>query len=73
MLPAALVMETSQNVPWTNHPTPTPTPTLSDRTPSYDTFGFQRTNYDLRPRHNRFISIAESDFEMGQDGPSRKV
>ena len=69
MLPAASVMETPQNVPWTNHPTPS----LSDRTPSYDAFGFQRTDNDLRLRHNRFISFADSDFEMGQDSASIEV
>ena len=69
MLPAASVIDTPQNVPWTNYPTPS----LSDRTPSYGAFRFQRTDYDLQPRHNRFISFADSDFEMGQDGASRKV
>ena len=69
MLSAASVMETPQNGPWANHPTPSP----SDRTPSYGAFRFQRTDYDLRPRHDRFISFADGDFEMGQDGASRKV
>ena len=61
-------METPQNVPWTNHPTPS----LSDRTPSYSAFRFQRIDYDLRPRHNGHISFADSDFEVGQDSTSRK-
>ena len=60
MLPAASVMATPQNLPWANHSTPS----LSDRTPSYGAFGFQRADYDLRQRHNRFISFAVSDFEM---------
>ena len=69
MLPAASVMETPQNVPWSNHPVPSQT----DRTPLYSAFGFQRTDYDLRPRHNKFISFADTDFEMGQTRASRKV
>ena len=60
MLPAASVMETPQNVPQNNHPAPSQT----DQTSSYSTFGFQRTDYYLRPRHNRFISFANTDFEM---------
>ena len=69
MLQAASVMETPQNVPWSNHPAPSQT----DQTPSYSAFGFQKTDYDLRPRHNRFVSFADTDFEMGQTSASRKV
>ena len=69
MLSANSVMETPPNVPWTNHPSPS----LSDRTPSYRTFEFQRTDHNLLKRHNRFISFADNDFEMGQDAASRKV
>ena len=36
-------------------------PLQSDRTPSYCVFGLQRTDYDLRPRHNMFTSFAGSD------------
>ena len=61
MLPTASVMETPENAPWTSHPTPS----LSDQTPSYRAFRFQRTDYDLRPRRNRFISFADSDFRNG--------
>ena len=66
---AASVMETPRNVPCTNNPASS----LSDRTTSYCTFGFQRTYYDLLPRPNRLISFADIDFEMGQNGASRKV
>ena len=45
MLPAASVIETPQNILWTNHPTPS----QSDGTLSYGAFGFQRTDYDLQP------------------------
>ena len=69
MLPEASVMETPQNVPWSNHPAPS----QADQTPSYSAFGFQRTDYDLRPRNNRFISFADTDFEMSQSSASRKV
>ena len=48
----------SANVPWSNHPVPS----QRDQTPSYGAFGFQRTDYDLRPRHNRFISFADTNF-----------
>ena len=69
MLQAASVMETPQNVPWSNYPTPS----QMDQTPSYSAFGFQRTDHDLRPWHNRFISFADTNFEMGQTSASRKV
>ena len=59
-LPAASVMETPQNVPWNNHSAPSQT----DQTPLYSAFGFQRTDYDLQPRHNRFISFADTDFKI---------
>ena len=69
MLPAASVLETPQNVQWKNHPAHSQT----DQTPSYSAVGFQRTDYDLRSGHNRFISFADTDFEMGQTSASRKV
>ena len=57
-----------QNVPWTDHSIPS----LSDQTSSYGAFRFQRTDYDLQPQHNTFISFADSDFEMGQDSALEK-
>ena len=62
-------MEAPHDVPWSNYLVPSQT----DQTPSYSAFGFQRTDYDLRPQHNRFISFADTDFEMGQTCTSRKV
>ena len=62
-------METPENVPWTNHPTPS----LSDRTPSYGAFEFQRANYHLQRQHNRFISFTDSGFEMSHEFASRKL
>ena len=69
MLQGASVMETPRNVPWSNHPAPS----LKDQTPSYSAFGFQRTYYGWRPRHNMFISPADTDFEMYQSSASRKI
>ena len=69
MLPAASVVETPQNVPWTNHPAPSQT----DQTPLYSVLGCQRTDYALRPQHNRFVSFADTDYEMGQTSAFRKV
>ena len=60
ILPTASVMETPQNVPCTNHPTSL----QSDQTPSDSAFGFQRTDYYLRPRHNRLISFSDNNFEL---------
>ena len=45
----------------------------TDQTPSYSAFGFQGTDNDLRPLHNRFISFADTDFEMGQTSASRNI
>ena len=42
MPPAASVMETPQNVPWSNHPAPSQT----DQTSSYSAFEFHRTDTD---------------------------
>ena len=69
MLPAASVLETPQNGPWSNHPAPSQT----DQIPSYSAFEFQRTDYDLRPRDNSVISFADTDLEMDQNSASRKL
>ena len=79
VLPAVSVMKTPQNVSWSNYPAIITYQLAiinypqTNQTSSYSAFGFQRTDYDLRPRHNKFISFADTDFEMGQTSASREV